>query len=125
MGYENRFYIVEKKPNLGKDEIIKPYWGKVIMIFNMGKLSGFEDLVKKYPVTNCFIYDDHDNMILEDSYGDPLREIPIKEVINEIYELIKMGITDYKVKSFVQVLSTINYSIDASQRSIICLHYGY
>jgi len=82
MGYDSRIYIVEKKDKLGKEE--KRY-AEVVAVFNMCKFNAFSGIFKKE--TDCYIFtDDGNTQIMEDRYGETLKETSLLEVIAYLEE---------------------------------------
>jgi hypothetical protein len=120
MGYESRFYVIEKstlKPDNGK------VFSSIIAMFDMCKL-GYESstmkLVQKAKETDCYIYaDDGNTKILKDKYDEFLKEIPVDDLI----VALKKDDDGYRrIKPFVAFLK----SLDATKwRELKVLHFGY
>jgi hypothetical protein len=113
MGYESRFYIVNK---LGS-------YGEKIAVFNMCKVPKLYNVIKDYPKTDIFIYaDDGDTHITEDCYGKPLIEIPVNDMIYHLRNVIEHDIHYRRYKPFLRML----LSFDTPEwENLVVLHYGY
>lgn len=127
MGYESRFYIVEKhNNNIGK-EIANGktmYYGEKIAMFDMCKVYQIVDRIKKYQNTETYIYsDDGDTMILEDMYGEALTEIPLDKMANIVREVMENDEYGYRrYKPFLAMLEAFDRS---EWNNLVVLHYGY
>ena len=120
MAYESRLYIVQKHTNQERKSDGK-VWGEIIAVFNLCVAN--LDL-RKYPYTNCYIHTfGEDSTIEEDDYGKPLKEIPIKDMIEYIEEIQKIEDGGYRRwRPCLQLLK----GFDESQwNELVVLHYGY
>ena len=120
MGYESKFYVVEKSTieNGGK------IWGEVIAMFDMSKL-GCETLreIKEFAPTNTYIYaDDGNTRITEDMYGDELIEIPIPDMITILKGMTEREPGYRRIKPFKKMLKGFNKE---KWKDVVVLHYGY
>lgn len=127
MGYESRFYIVEKHGNnLGKEMTggRTMYYGEKIAMFNMCKVYHIVDRIKSFPNTETYIYsDDGDTMILEDMYGEALTEIPLDKMANIVREVMENNEYGYRrYKPFLAMLEAFELS---GWNNLVVLHYGY
>lgn len=128
MGYESRLYVVKKSEIAGRDAETKgKYWCEVIATINLSKMGGdFRDRLYKYPATDSFFYTANETVV-EDKYGEPLKEIPRKDMINilEIQKLedLKNGELPYRrVEPAISLLK----GFDPEQwGEVTVLHYGY
>lgn len=121
MGYESRFYVVNKYKSNYKDEGF--YYGEKIAAFNMCKVPRLYDAIKNYPKTDTFIYaDDGNTHITEDKYGEPLIEIPINDMIYHLHNVINSDSFYRRYKPFLYMLLGFNLS---NWNDLIVLHYGY
>ena len=121
MGYESRFYIVLKTAGDDFDHI-----GKSLTYFyaefNVGKL-GVQDMLSKFPDTDMYFYISDEKYIIEDSYGDELKELTIPEAIELMEYARKLGGTTWpKIEAFYHFLLFVNNS-DWDRFRV--LHYGY
>lgn len=124
MGYESKFYIVEKTSSKHIDyEENGKVWAQVIATFNMSKIGSAYETIHKYPATDAYIYaDDGNTEIFEDRYGDELIEIPIKDMIQILKDLEKVYPDYRRLKPFKNMLK----GFDTEQwKDIVVLHYGY
>ena len=121
MGYESRLYVV-RKSNLIEDG---KRWAEVIAMIDMCKLGaefGFE--LHNYTPTDCCIYIG-DNKVTEDMYGDPLIEIPVKDMLSILATLSRKE--DYR--RFAPAINLLNgfnlseWQVDGED--LVVLHYGY
>ena len=129
MGYESRIYIVRKSnqydPDIGK------VWAEVLMAFNLGKVtSELEDWYKKQQPTDCFIYkDDGNTVVLEDEYGNPLREMDLIDCYNaisdEIDRRIGQGVDHDIERALIEALNSLMDRYALRDSRVVCLHYGY
>jgi hypothetical protein len=120
MGYESKLYIVNKMGET-KIESEKKRYAQVVAMYDICKFGAFDGLFQT--VTNCYIYaDDGDTEILEDRYGEPLKEATITEVI-EYLEKYKENKEPYKrVEPLLALLKGFNLE---EWENLKVLHYGY
>lgn len=121
MGYLSRLYVVEKFENAG----IVNYYGdnrcfaEIHAMVELGKSPLFRDKIRNYPDASCYIYaDDGDTRIIEDVYGEKLKEIPIQDAINIIKECIEMD-SSFAYRTCLHVLEAF------SDTGFVVLHYGH
>ena len=128
MGYESRLYIVEKsdlwhKVDTTNKEVKDMRWGEVVAMFNLSKVCGLPEAIRNYPATDTYIYDGEERVI-DDCYGEPLKEIPIKEMADIVERIAEKDKWDYRrFKPCVQLLRA--FDEDNKWRYIAVLHYGY
>lgn len=119
MGYESRIYVVSKS-GLGL-EYGKTY-ASVIAVFNASKYAGLPDVFQKK--TDCYIYaDDGNTMILEDCYGEELKEAPLADVISFLEGELERGETYCRIKPLLALLKSFDPNVWG--KNLVCLHYGY
>ena len=121
MGYESKIYIVEKTSCKFMSE--DKFFAEVIAMFDlckMGSSSGFHDLFNK--TTDCYFYaDDGDTQVLEDRYGDTLKECNIKELKEWLKKEVKNN--NYRrLKPFYNLVKSFNKK---DWKNLAILHYGY
>lgn len=120
MAYESQIYIV--KPHRG----VVPgdcglNFAEIVSIFRLGYVDGIYEFVRHYPESSFYIYeDDGDTEIAQDRYGEPLREIPIRELI---FELNRLNDNSKRCDISAVVSALIHYSY--SPCKLVALHYGY
>lgn len=124
MGYEMKFYVV-RKTNQRWDEN-RPYkFAEVIAMFNYCKDYDLADWIdKNYQPTDCYIYaDDGNTKILEDMYGSPLIEIPIKDMV----EYLEKNNDDYRrATPLLSLLKVFNEDNETKwDNKLAILRYGY
>ena len=121
MGYESKFYIIQKSnlPNSGDNG---KKWGNVIASFDMCKI-GASSWLSKYPETEHYFYaDDGNTEVIEDDYGEPLREIPINDLIN-ILENDSELVHYRRFKPFLALLK--GFDQNQFDNNLVVLHYGH
>ena len=126
MGYESRLYVA-----------IKHDWGvcenkngkhlnyaEKIAEFNLCKVYAVSDKMRRYPDTDVYIFSDDGNTeIVEDMYGSPLKEIPIKDAISIIGQ--EMENDSYRrYKPCYEMLKALDESMGEGE-NLVVLHYGY
>lgn len=123
MGYESKFYIVEKGSfscSCGK------LYAEVIAMFDMCKCYALSDPFRRFPETDCCIYaDDGDTEIVKDMYGDPLTETSIETTLR----LVERAMEADNYRSFLPfeaVLRTLHaQEEEGNWGELAVLHYGY
>lgn len=115
MGYESKLYVIEKS-DAGKDENGKR-WAEVIATFDLCKVN--IDF-RKYPATDCYIYQENEK-IVKDCYGDPLKELTIKEAITEIENVA----TRDEYRRWKPILGLLKGFNADEWGELRVLHYGY
>lgn len=118
MGYESRIYVVQKS-GLGLE--YGKSFASVIAMFNASKYEGLSHVFKRE--TDCYIYSDNGfTTILEDCYGDEIKEAPLADVISFLEGELERGETYRRIKPLLALLK----GFDKSQwENLVCLHYGY
>ena len=107
MGYESKLYVVDKMEYAIPE--FKP-WGQVICMIDICKYPVVSDFMREHPDTDCYIYaDDGNTEIIEDRYGEPLKECDVEELFEFVNTLVENGETYRRVfplhamlKSFVE-----------------------
>lgn len=121
MGYESKFYIVNKTTQKSLDN--KRYWGQVIAMFDLCKAPMVYDRIREYPKTDVYIYADDGNTVIdEDAYGADMIEIPIADMIQIIEKVITSEDYYRRYNPFLQMLKGFNKS---DWSNLVVLHYGY
>ena len=119
MGYESKLYIVEKYSSFSGE---KRKFARDIACFDLAK-AGLEDIVKTYPITDCYIYaDDGNTPILEDKYGDPLREIPVADMIRILTDMIK---ENGYYRRYISCIALLSSFLADEWKDVVVLHYGH
>lgn len=116
MIYESKLYIVDKHDWEWSDK----KWGEIIAMFDLHQVPISSDC-RKYPATDCYIILNSERVI-EDSYGKPLNEIPIKDMINIIENEI---LNEEYYRRYQPCLSLLKgFNLD-DWGNLVVLHYGY
>lgn len=128
MGYEHRFFIVDKSSITDNYNGEGKIYASVVAMFNF---SGFKipEYLFKTP-TDCFIYSDDGNTpILEDCYGNPLTEISISDAAHAFNKMLESQENPYsnidynrRLKSLVGLLNGFDPN---DWKNLVVLHYVY
>lgn len=130
MGYESKIYVVRKssrefmgKQFRGRELNGKEMWyAEVIASFNLCKVYAVSDKMRKYPATDVYFYaDDGNTEIVEDPYGEPLKEVPIDKAI----EIIAGAAEKDDYWRYAPTLAALRAFQDIGCEDIVVLHYGY
>ena len=124
MGYESRIYIVEKT-NCSYTEENGMKYARVLAMFDVSKFYELSDWFRNKPATKHHIYaDDGDTQIIEDRYGDTLKEASVEEVIDRLERIVENG-NDYR--RIFPLLAALKVFEEQSIHwgDIAVLHYGY
>ncbi len=120
MGYESKIYVVRKSKYVDADG--KRYAEKIAE-FNLCKIYGVSDSLRRMPKTDCYIYaDDGDTQIIEDRYGEKLTECTPEKLIELIEKDIEKGGEHWR---YNLILATLRELVKFNDNQIYCLHYGY
>lgn len=126
MGYESKIYIVEKTNCFCSEENGMKY-ARVLAMFDVSKFYELADWFSNKPATKHYIYaDDGDTEIIEDRYGDTLKEASVKEVIDKLERIIEAeNRIDYR--RIFPLLAALKAFESHSEQwgDIAVLHYGY
>lgn len=125
MGYESKLYVVDKLSNQASIRPDGMQYCNVIAMIDLCKYYKWSNKAINYPMTSCYFYtEDGKTQILEDGYGDPLREIPLDDAI-EIFEEEFYSGEDYR--RLVPTLTLLQSLKDNENQwnEIVVLHYGY
>ena len=122
MGYESKIYIAEKSSLKDNDGMT---YVQVIAMFNMCKMGSLTNVFEKK--TDCYFYaDDGNTKVLEDMYGDALREAEIEDFIYVLEEAVDSGENYRRIFPLLSTLQTIyEQQKDGRWKKIVLLHYGY
>ena len=123
MGYESKLYIVERGSL--KDDDGRTY-ARVLAMFDMCKMGyHFVDVFEKK--TDLYFYgSDGNTKILEDMYGDPIREATLEDVIDYLEEAIENGDDYRRIFPLLAALKTFyEQQLDNRWDKLAVLHFGY
>ena len=126
MGYESKIYIVEKT-NCSWTEENGMKYARVLAMFDVSKFYELADWFSNKPATKHYIYaDDGDTEIIEDRYGDTLKEASVKEVIDRIERIIGIENEEDYRRIFPLLAALKAFESYGNQwDDIAVLHYGY
>lgn len=120
MGYETKLYVVDKSDHIEQNGL---RWGDTIAVFDLCKSYPVSDKMRHYPPADCYVYaDDGNTMITEDCYGEPLREIPLKDTIQIIQEATEQ---DGYYRRYAPLLGLLKGFKEEDWDKLVVLHYGY
>ena len=126
MGYESKIYIIEKtKYSWDEDNGMK--YARVLTMFDVSKFYELSDWFRNKPATKHYIYaDDGDTEIIEDRYGDTLKEASVEEVVNRLERIVAVeNEVDYR-RIFPLLAALKAFETQSNQwGDIAVLHYGY
>lgn len=138
MGYETKLFIVEKsnrfftnrktgKKEKFSGEIIngkEMFYADLIATFDLCKCYSVSNVMREYPDTDSYIYmDDGNTRLIEDRYGEPLKEIPLADAI----EILEEAANEDNYRRYVPCLALLNALEEDKNKwgEILVLHYGY
>lgn len=138
MGYETKLFIVEKGnrtiTNWKTGEKVKlvgeiinekeMYYAHLIASFDLCKCYSVSDVMLKYPDTDSYIYmDDGNTKLIEDLYGEPLKEIPLADAV----EILEEAASEDEYRRLAPCLALLEalYNNKDKWGEIVVLHYGY
>lgn len=117
MGYESRIFFVEKS-TLPIESNGKVYAHTIAMYDACVWPSLREAFCKP---TDCFIYhSDGNTEILEDAYGKPLKELPIKEFYDHLKSMSAEDMDYRRYKPLKKLAKGLK-----DWHNVYALHYGY
>lgn len=123
MGYESKLFVVNKPKCVSVDVETKKKYAEVIAKFDMGCIPNASSKMRKYPVTDSFVFgDDGNTPILEDRYDKELTEIPLDDAIEILVKDWSENINYrrlYPVIAFLKAIDKKNWD------EVVILHYGY
>ena len=122
MGYECKIYITEKstlKDNNGMTYV------NIIAMFDMCRFDNLSNIFEKK--TDCYFYADNSNTkVLEDKYGDSLKEATVEDVIYLLEKEVNSGENYRRIFPLLSALKTISeQQKEGKWGEIVLLHYGY
>ena len=120
MGYESKLYIVKKSKI--KDGDGRRH-GSVIAMFDLCKVTEISQKMRKYKATDCYFYaSDGNTEVVEDAYGEPLKEIPIQHAISILrHALMSEPFPFWRYYPCLMLLE----SLEENDPELVVLHYGY
>lgn len=131
MAYTHRFYVVKKTKSFGIDETENLRYAYVLARFDMGRNDLLGKKLDKYSATDCFIYmDDGDTPLIEDDYGEKLKEISVIDLLYILNPYVPKNVLDeYEItiyQAFYDYLTRLNRRMTNSTalKDIVVLHCG-
>ncbi len=120
MGYESRIYIVDKSDLACIKNGKRMVYCEMIAQFNLSKVPKIYEKVSAYDDTDGYFYS-NGKEIVEDLYGKPLKEIPVRDMISIISEVMKDD-AFRRYKPCLNLLKGFNVN---HWQNLVVLHYGY
>ena len=115
MAHESRLFIYHKSNQ--DDE-----YGLKVAMFDLCRVPHCYEKFKEYPETSLHVYlDCGDIRTTEDRYGEPIREIPLKDAI----EIIESDVVDKDYRRYAPCLALMKAFDDRWEGELVVLHYGY
>lgn len=133
MAYRHRFYIVNKTKSLGIDETENLRYAFVLARFDLDRNDNLKRKLDdaNLPITDSFIYmDDGDTPLIEDDYGDKLKELSVMDLLYILYPYRPANVLDeYEItiyQAFYDYLSRLNKRMTNSTalKDVVVLHCG-
>ena len=126
MGYETKLYIVNKSSISHEVNGKEMRYASKVAEFDISKCYPVSDKFRHYPATNCYVFaDDGNTEIIEDCYGEPLKEIPVDKAIEVISKVIDEDGAVYPYRRLAPCLALLK-SFDLSRwEDLVVLHYGH
>ena len=138
MGYETKLFIVEKSNRFFKNwktreqekfvgEIIngkEMFYADLIATFDLCKCYSVSDVMRIYPDTDNYIYmDDGNTKLIEDNYGESLKEIPLADAV----EILEEAASEDEYRRFAPCLALLEALEEDKNKwgEIVVLHYGH
>lgn len=121
--YESRIYIVA--PTGQRDSKSGKCFAETLAVFNLGYVDSMIDIPvsEHWKPTNYFVYaDDGETEILEDMYGDELRELTVDDLISKLTFTDGIAVSR-RAAILLSALRAIRLTYD--KHDIVCLHFGY
>jgi len=124
MGYESRIYVIRKTDV----EIIEGFkYAETMVVYNLCVFPPFQKLFNKDCPKTQYAMIENDKDIIEDCYGDPLRERSLPEVITHLEKAIAddEDIASYaRVKPLLAMLKEFE-KVQDDWYKLAVIHYGY
>lgn len=125
MGYESKLYVVDKLPNHVAVKDNGMQYCSLIAMFDLCKYYPWSEKVCKYPDTNCYFYgEDGNRQIIEDAYGDTLKEIPLDDAIEILEEGFYRGDSYHRLTPTLAGLQALKDN-ENQWNELVVLHFGY
>lgn len=125
MGYESKLYIVDKLPEHVAIKDNGMQYCSLIAMVDLCKYYEWSNKAIKYPKTNCYFYaEDGNKQIVEDGYGESLKEIPLNDAIEILEEKFYSGDSYRRLGPALALLQSLKDN-ENQWNEIVILHYGY
>lgn len=121
MGYESKLLIVQKSRYSSICDNM--FYGNCIAAFKLSKVGDrVHSAIMAYPDSSVYTYaDDGNTVITEDLYGNKLKEIPLKDMINILKEELRL----YSYRRFETCLKMLEAFDSDKWEDVVVLHCGY
>lgn len=119
MGYESKLFVVEK---LGWGVIEGMKYGSLVAMFDLCKCHAVSDRMRRYKKTDtCFYLTGVEEPVVEDLYGEPLKEIPLADAI----EIVREAAENDEYRRLKPCLSLLEGFEPEKWKELVVLHYGH
>ena len=125
MGYESKLYIVNKLPEHVAIRYNGMQYSELIAMVDICKYHKWSNKAINYPRTNCYFYaEDGNTIIIEDQYGEPLKEVPLDDALDILDEAFYSGDSYRRLGPALALLQSLKDN-ENKWDEIVVLHYGY
>ncbi len=119
MGYESKLFVVEKYER-GTAKGMQ--YGTLVAMFDLCKCYAVSDRMRHYNKTDTYIYlTGMEEPVVEDLYGEPLKEIPLADAI----KIVREAAENDEYRRLKPCLSLLEGFETEKWRELVVLHYGH
>lgn len=119
MGYESKLFIVEK---CGLDVEKGMRYGVLVAMLDLCGCPAVSDRMRRYEKTDTFFYTTGaEEPVVEDLYGEPLKEIPLADAI----KIVREAAENDEYRRFKPCLSLLEGFEPEKWKELVVLHYGH
>ena len=119
MGYESKLFVVEK---LGGEWWKGMKYGSLVAMFDLSRCYAVSDKMRHYDKTDtCFYVTGAEEPVVEDLYGEPLKEIPLADAI----KIVREAAENDEYRRLKPCLSLLEGFEPKEWRELVVLHYGH
>lgn len=127
MGYESKLYVVDKMDSyidvdIDCRTVKRMCYGNVVAMFDLCKVPDIPAAIKSYPDTDAYFYEGGQR-IVDDEYGKPLKEIPIKDMIEIVKKAARNDRNEYR--RWKPCLALLKGFSGEKWKGLVVLHYGH
>ena len=126
MGYDSRIYIIRKSD---QPKVEGYGYAEIMAVYEMRVFPPFQDFFDEYPATKFAFYSqcDCETLVLEDQYGESLREASIEDVLDCLEQALAVGsdTANYPRIAPLKAMLEEFEKIQDSWYRLAVLHYGH